>query len=141
MKTARSMFKVLVFTLSLFVSCSCVAQVGPIQIKDIIFKSASNSCADVLIGLMLYYNSPVQTNAFCENDPVVVGTLVRFDPFIEGRVESTLAGTSNSSSVTASPFVLSVADGAALSMLIIGVWVAAFALKSLMRVVNPPDAE
>jgi hypothetical protein len=43
---------------------------------------------------------------------------------------------------TVSPFVLSVADGATLSMLIVGVWVSAWAFKSMMRVVNQShDAE
>jgi len=41
---------------------------------------------------------------------------------------------------TASPFRLSVADGATLSMLIIGVWVAALAFRSMVKVVKT-DAE
>jgi hypothetical protein len=41
---------------------------------------------------------------------------------------------------TASPFRLSVADGAVLSFLIIGVWVTALAFRSMVKVVRS-DAE
>jgi hypothetical protein len=42
---------------------------------------------------------------------------------------------------TGNPFVMSVADGAAMGFLIIGVWVAALAIRMLIKAVQTSDAE
>lgn len=59
-----------------------------------------------------------------------------------GSGELRLYSSAEVDSLTASvgnPFVLSVADGIAISGLIVGVWVAAFVIRALIRAVNPSN--
>ncbi|MGE0332766.1 MAG: hypothetical protein AB7P37_18980 [Ramlibacter sp.] len=49
------------------------------------------------------------------------------------------AEVDNLASSSGNPFVLSVADGVVISGLIVGVWAAAFAVRSLIRALNPSN--
>lgn len=84
-------------------------------------------------------NGFICADAACTKLPVQVLSMTSSDTCT--ATEFVILTDSEFQQNTASPFRLSVADGATLSALIVSVWVSAWVFKALVRVLYDPQSE
>lgn len=83
-----------------------------------------------------YIDNAVMQEGVCEpapSSPSGTGTFITCSTACTVKLEHDFS--------TGNPFVLSVADGAAMGFLIIGVWVSGLVIRMLIKAVRTPDAE